>query len=85
MVLNLSLTQLDAFANELANECKLSTHTRISLARLLQSLCNHYSRFAPLLGLEREKSREPIEKRLKDEVKLAKWDEQSYYSLVSYF
>ena len=30
----------------------------------------------------KDKLREPIEKHLKNKVKLAKWDEQSYYSLA---
>jgi hypothetical protein len=37
----------------------------------------------PIIMNRKDKQREPIEKRLKDEVKLAKWDEQTYYSLVS--
>ena len=74
---------IESFANELANECRVSGPTRLPLARLLRSLCNYYSRFAPLLMQSKDNLREPIEKRLKDEVKLAKWDEQSYYSLVS--
>ena len=77
---------IQSFANELRNECEVDgkVEERFHLARLLQSLCNYYSRFIPLLMQTKTKLRDPIEKRLKDEVKLAKWDEQSYYSLVSF-
>ena len=78
------LDVIASFANELRNECEAGNKNRLPLARLLQSLCNYYSRFSPLLMQTKANLREPIEKRLKDEVKLAKWDEQSYYSLVSY-
>ena len=79
------LDLIQSFANEIQNECEVDgkEEERFHLARLLQSLCNYYSRFVPLLIQTKAKLRDPIEKRLKDEVKLAKWDEQSYYSLVS--
>ena len=76
---------VQSFSNEVKNECEVSggQSERSHLARLLQSLCNYYTRFSPLITQTKSNLREPIEKRLKDEVKLAKWDEQSYYSLVS--
>ncbi len=77
------LSLIESFANELENELKVKGMKRHSLAMLLQSLCNHYSRFVPLVVQTKDTLREPIEKCLKDEVKLAKWDEQSYYALVS--
>ena len=77
------LRLIKSFAHDLRNECNVNGLERLSLARLLLSLCNYYSQFAPLLMQTKDRLREPIEKRLKDEVKLAKWDEQSYYSLVS--
>ena len=76
------LTLIESFASELRNECEVIGLNRFHLARLLQALCNHYKRFVPLVLQTKDKLREPIEKRLKDEVKLAKWDEQSYYSLA---
>ena len=76
------LSLIENFACELRNECDVIGLNRFHLARLLQALCNHYKRFAPLVLQTKDKLREPIEKRLKDEVKLAKWDEQSYYSLA---
>ncbi|KAL7554496.1 hypothetical protein ACHAWF_017951, partial [Thalassiosira exigua] len=77
------LSLIESFANELRNECNADGPKRLPMVRLLQSLCNYYSRLAPLLTRTKDKLREPIEKRLKDEVKLAKWDEQSYYSLAA--
>ena len=77
------LELIESFANELATECKVSGSQRLPLARLFQSLWNYYAHFVPLLMQTKDNLREPIEKSLKEEVKLAKWDEQSYYSLVS--
>jgi midasin len=79
------LALLKSFANELQHECRVDGPKRLPLARLLYSLWNHYDRLMPVLMQRKDKLREPIEKRLKDEVKLAKWDEQSYYSLVRAF
>ena len=77
------LSLIESFANELENELKVKGMKRHCLATLLQSLCNHYSRLVPLVMQTKDTLRAPIEKCLKDEVKLAKWDEQSYYALVS--
>ena len=74
---------LESFANELRQECCLYGLNRLPLTRLMHSLSEYYGRMMPILECKKEKQREPIEKRLKDEVKLAKWDEQTYYSLVS--
>ena len=74
---------IKSFVNELRNECEVLGLKRFPLTRMLHSFWNYYSRFTPLLTRKKDSLREPIEKRLKDEVKLAKWDEQSYYALVS--
>jgi hypothetical protein len=74
---------IKSFANELRHESCFTGLNRLPLARLLHSLWNYYYRLIPVLMHKKNKQREPIEKRLKDEVKLAKWDEQTYYSLVS--
>ena len=73
-----------AFANELEHECRVSGLKRLPLTRFMRSLSDYYERLMPILTQQKDNQREPIEKRLKDEVKLAKWDEQTYYSLVSY-
>jgi midasin (ATPase involved in ribosome maturation) len=76
------LDLIENFANELRSDCEVNGPRRVALTRLLLSFCNYYSRFDHLISQTTTKLREPIEKRLKDEVKLAKWDEQSYYSLA---
>ena len=78
------LALIQAFAKELEHECCISGQKRLPLARFMRSLRDYYERLMPILIQQKDKQREPIEKRLKDEVKLAKWDEQTYYSLVSY-
>lgn len=50
--------------------------------RLLASIDSYYSQFLPLIASRQTALRGPIESKLKDEVKLAKWDEQSYYALT---
>jgi midasin len=77
------LALIKSFANELRHECCVNGLRRLPLARLMHSLWNYYERLMPIIMNRKDKQREPIEKRLKDEVKLAKWDEQTYYSLVS--
>ena len=76
------LNLIENFANELRHDCEVNGPTRLTLTRLLLSFCNYYSRFEPLISQKITTLRDPIEKRLKDEVKLAKWDEQSYYALA---
>ncbi|KAI2497053.1 AAA-family ATPase [Fragilaria crotonensis] len=53
-----------------------------SIFRILSSICSYYSQFLPLVASRQNAMRSPLESKLKDEVKLAKWDEQSYYALV---
>lgn len=49
---------------------------------ILDSLVRHYEYFTTMINESKEILRAPIEKKLKSEVKLAKWDEQSYYALT---
>jgi midasin (ATPase involved in ribosome maturation) len=53
-----------------------------SVFRLLMSVESYYSQFLPLILSHLNDLKKPIEAKLKSEVKLARWDEQSYYSLV---
>jgi MoxR-like ATPase len=55
---------------------------RAKVSRMLFSLWSFYSQFLPMLVSRLNELRRPIEARLRDEVKLAKWDEQSYYALA---
>lgn len=79
------LCLLESFAEEVMSACANngpSTPERLALGRVLKSLWKHYSQFQPIVDGAKQSLRGPIEKRLKDEVKLSKWDEQSYYSLA---
>ena len=55
---------------------------RLQQYRALSSIWFYYMQFFDHISSHLAHLREPIEKRLKDEVKLARWDEQSYYSLA---
>jgi len=79
------LQLIGSFANQLQKESKLIhafTDGQNLRATILASLFEHYSEFIPIIASRKSKLREPIEQKLKNEVKLAKWDEQSYYSLA---
>ena len=54
----------------------------IELSRIMSSLVEYYSRFLPVVERHWQAQKEAIEKRLKNEVKLAKWDDQNYYALA---
>jgi len=79
------LCLLESFAEEVMAdwaENAPSAPERLALGRVLKSLWKHYSQFLPIIDAAKQNLRGPIEKRLKDEVQLSKWDEQSYYSLA---
>jgi midasin (ATPase involved in ribosome maturation) len=77
------LQLLASFASQLDEETQFSIDSeRISLARSVMSLWMYYNQFASFVVSRVESLRRPIEKRLSEETKLAKWDEQSYYSLT---
>lgn len=79
------LCLLESFAEEATKDCaktRFSAPDRLALGRVLMSFWKHYSQFLPIIDNAKQNLRGPIEKRLKDEVKLSKWDEQSYYSLA---
>ena len=79
------LGYLGSFARQILRESAAMNEgkptPRMKLGKILHGLWKHYSYLLPIIDAARIKGREPIEKRLKDEVKIAKWDEQSYYSL----
>ncbi len=76
----LKLIETFAFQMTLMSEHS-ENGSRSSIGRMLFSLVSFYKQFVPLLETRLTELRHPIEARLKDEVKLAKWDEQSYYAL----
>jgi midasin (ATPase involved in ribosome maturation) len=79
------LELLQSFAEQLRAEYRIAqvkNDRRLSKALIVDSLVKHYSTFATMIATAKEILRKPIEKKLKDDVKLAKWDEQSYYALT---
>eukprot|EP01084_Bolivina_argentea_P006698 12686_1 len=62
-----------------AQELSIYQH-RLSL--LLLRLWRHYHQFYASVKAYRDNSKAPIEKSILDEVKLGKWDDQTYYSLA---
>ncbi len=62
-----------------AQELSIYQH-RLSL--LLLRLWRHYHQFYASVKAFRDNSKAPIEKSILDEVKLGKWDDQTYYSLA---
>jgi midasin (ATPase involved in ribosome maturation) len=50
-------------------------------ANIMENLWTYYSQFLPMAETFLAKQREPIEKKLKDQVKLHKWDVSNFWSL----
>ena len=76
---------VETFATQLASMAYKEGYVdpwRAKLSRMLFSLWSYYKQFLPALTSRMLELRRPIETRLRDEVKLAKWDEQSYYALA---
>ena len=51
-------------------------------SRTLFSIWFYYKQYLPIVTKRLNDLRDPIEKKLKEETKLAKWDNQSYYALA---
>jgi midasin len=79
------MAMLRSFALQLRNEVTVTDGTslwRLQQYRALSAIWFYYMQFSEFLSSHLATLRGPIEKKLNDEVKLAKWDEQSYYSLA---
>ncbi|CAM9468160.1 unnamed protein product, partial [Ectocarpus sp. 12 AP-2014] len=87
------LQMLRAFAAQLASssngattascdDFKTCTTRAQALGIVVQGLWQYYSQFSEEVENARSLVRKSIEKKLKEEAKLAKWDEQTYYSLA---
>lgn len=79
------LSIVEAFANQLDVQPNPSDEGNVRqwiVARMLHSVRSYYEQFKSFLEEKKQELRRPIEKKLKDEVKLAKWDEQTYYALA---
>lgn len=82
---NERLRLVDVFSNQLLLECQSNEEVcveKLILGMTMRSLHEHYAEFLPSILAAKERLCGPIETKLKDEVKLAKWDEQSYYALA---
>jgi midasin (ATPase involved in ribosome maturation) len=78
------LSMIGSFASEsYAQALHKGSEDCLMQARVLTSLYQYYSQFMVFLTSYVARERQPLEERLRNEVKLAKWDEQSYYSLAS--
>ncbi|CAJ1949588.1 unnamed protein product [Cylindrotheca closterium] len=79
------LRLLQPLSVQLYNEYRASStgeKSKMQQSRIVESIWRYYCQFQPLLQNKVETMKSPIEKKLKDTVKLAKWDEQSYYALA---
>uniref|UniRef100_A0A7S3VEM6 Midasin n=1 Tax=Chaetoceros debilis TaxID=122233 RepID=A0A7S3VEM6_9STRA len=79
------LKLLDSFACQLHQEMKCAKQInsrKTAKAIAVSSLVDHYRQFSTMISSLKENLSNPIETKLKNEVKLAKWDEQSYYALA---
>ena len=81
---NERLRLIDIFSRHLHKEYETATvpdRRKLSKTIILDSFVKHYENLSPMITRAKESLRKPMEKKLKDEVKLSKWDEQSYYAL----
>ena len=80
------LNLLTSFSNQRMCEanCKQGGPRYLDLqcSRLLFAIVKYYEQFLPCILKKQESLRNPIENNLRDQMKLAKWDEQSYYALA---
>ena len=80
------LKLLKSFSNQRMCEanCKQDGPRYLDLqcSRLLFAIVKYYEQFLPCIIKKQESLRTPIENTLRDQMKLAKWDEQSYYALA---
>eukprot|EP00980_Cylindrotheca_fusiformis_P010227 scaffold2271_cov130-Cylindrotheca_fusiformis.AAC.22 len=82
---NQRLRILDSLSVQLLTEYNTSNNLsswKLQQSRAVSSISFYYSQFRGMLDSKLESLKGPIESKLRDEVKLAKWDEQSYYSLA---
>lgn len=79
------LELLKTFSEQLRQESETDDtfcFFRLRCSRMLSSLSHYYEQFLALLSSKLEALGAPIESKLRDQIKLAKWDEQSYYALA---
>ncbi len=79
------LEVLKASANQQEMEFRHSSAASLwtlQQSRALWSVHAYYQQFEPIVNAKIDSMIAPIQGKLKDEVKLAKWDEQTYYALA---
>ena len=79
------LNLVESLANQVQLECQRyrpNFRKRYAQSVILKSFVEHYKQFEPTIRNVIQRIRNPLETKLKNEVKLAKWDEQTYYSLT---
>jgi len=54
---------------------------RTSLRNILKNMHGYYKQFFPRVKRAMELAREPMEKELKDKIKLGRWEDRTYYRL----
>ncbi|CAN0109706.1 unnamed protein product [Ectocarpus sp. 6 AP-2014] len=72
----------DGATTAFRDDPKTRTTRAQALGIVVQGLWQYYSQFSEEVENARSLVRKSIEKKLKEEAKLAKWDEQTYYSLA---
>jgi midasin (ATPase involved in ribosome maturation) len=78
------LNLVESLANQVQEECQRFGYPckyRYAQSVILKSFVEHYKQFEQTIRNVIQRIRDPFETKLKNEVKLAKWDEQTYYSL----
>jgi MoxR-like ATPase len=75
---------LEAFSDQLMEEAKQGVLNQglEYLPQFVRSLLAYYKQFLPFLAEKLRDLRLPFEKRLEQEVKLAKWDDQTYFAVA---
>ena len=78
------LELLRAFARQVNMEASISPkkHSLLQLSLSLHALWQYYNQFSVLIKSTLSNQRRPLETRLEQEIKLAKWDEQTYYAMA---
>ena len=76
------LKMLKTCADESATGLEMKTSWELHQCRILNSIWSYYNQYLPGLRQKLADLRAPVEEKLKNETKLAKWDTQSYYALA---
>lgn len=79
------LAMLSALSRQIQMEIDMGmrSHTiaQLSLSRIVVNMVNFYSQFRESVMSHIDDQRKPIEKELKEHVKLCRWDDQTFFSL----